>query len=116
MNSHESSPASVHHLVRSIEWNDAVTTAYSPLSLIEEGYIHFSTSEQVPETSQRYYKGVPDLLLVTVDVTRLTAELRWEDLAGHGEFPHLYGPLNLDAVTDVRPYRVGAPVSRDSPE
>ncbi len=107
-------PNGVHHLVRAIDWSDGTGTKYSPPSLSEEGFIHFSTSEQVPQTVERYYRNVDDLLVVTVDVDKLAAELRWEDLAGHGEFPHLYGALNMDAVTDVRRYSA-EPVNRVPP-
>jgi uncharacterized protein (DUF952 family) len=107
-------PNGVHHLVRAIDWSDVTGTKYSPPSLSEDGFIHFSTGEQVPQTVERYYSNVDDLLVVTVDVNKLTAELRWEDLTGHGEFPHLYGPLDIDAVTDVRRYSA-EPVNRVLP-
>lgn len=96
----------IHHLVRAAEWAD-VGDHYRPASLGDEGFIHFSTTEQIPDTSRRYYAGVTDLLVVTVDATVLEDELRWEDLHGTGVYPHLYGPLPTDAVVAIQPYSPG---------
>ncbi len=96
----------IHHLVSASEWDDG-TDPYAPASLAAEGFIHFSTAEQIPATSMRYYADVDDLLVVTVDPTLVTADIVWEDLAGNGDFPHLYGPLELSAVTSVTPYKPG---------
>ncbi|MFV2039028.1 MAG: DUF952 domain-containing protein [Acidimicrobiales bacterium] len=98
----------VYHLVGAAEWAVVEAAAlYRPASLEVEGFIHFSTAEQVPGTSLRYYSDARDLLLVGVAVERLGRELRWEDLVGTGEFPHLYGPLPLRAVVSVVPYTPG---------
>ncbi len=102
--------AVIHHLVRRDDWHRG-EDPYRPPSLEHEGYIHFSTTEQVPVTSQRYYAGTEVLLLVTVAVEAVAENLRWENLAGTGTFPHLYAPLRRDAVVDVRPYRPGDPVT-----
>jgi uncharacterized protein (DUF952 family) len=101
-------PLLVHHLVRADEWRQRCTTGvdgYTPSSFETEGFIHFSTKSQIDGTVARYYSNVADLMVVTVAVERLSAELRYEDLSGNGLFPHLYGPLNLDAVVDVARYR-----------
>jgi len=50
-----------------------------------------------------YYAGQPDLVLLHIDTKRLAAELRWEAAEGE-EFPHIYGPLNLDAVDSVEAF------------
>lgn len=109
----ESSPTpettgQIHHVVRAADWSPSATE-YMPASLATEGFIHFSTAAQLDATVQRYYRDVHDLLVVTVAIDALAAELRWEDLAGTGVFPHLYGPLNVEAVRDVSPYRAVHP-------
>lgn len=103
----------VHHLVPAAEWPGA-STLYRPASLGREGFIHFSSTEQVPATSIRYYRDVDALLLVTVDVDLLDSPLVWEDLAGTGAHPHLYGPLDPAAIVSVRRYRPGCPVGTAS--
>jgi uncharacterized protein (DUF952 family) len=70
--------------------------------LDEEGFIHLSTFEQVPGVLERYYRGRSNLVLLHVDEALLTAPLRFERAGDAAEeFPHLYGPLNTDAVVDV---------------
>ena len=93
------------HLVSAADWHAMVTDgAYRPRSLATEGFVHLSAPEQVAATHARFYAGVSDLLVVSIDPAALGDGLVWEDLAGHGAFPHYYGPVPLSAVTDVRPY------------
>jgi uncharacterized protein (DUF952 family) len=67
-----------------------------------DGFIHFSTGPQLAETLQRYYAGQDGLLLVVVDEAQLGDALKWEYAPSRGEdFPHLFGPLPLRAVTRV---------------
>ena len=74
-------------------------------SLEQVGFIHCSFEEQVAATFDRFYAGRNDVVLLVIDPSRLAAEVRVEDLTDTGEaFPHLYGPLELDAVIDVRDY------------
>lgn len=77
----------------------------APIDL-EDGYIHFSTQSQVIETARKHFKGSDDLLLLSVSVAALQAcphELKWEPSRGGDLFPHLYGPMPLDAVTESQP-------------
>jgi glutathione S-transferase len=77
-------------------------------SLDDVGFVHLSTAAQWPGVLQRYYADhAGPLLLLAVDPDRLTAELRWEAPApGSPElFPHLYGPLDADAVVAVETIR-----------
>ncbi len=76
-------------------------------SLESEGFIHCSGSEQVSGTASRFFEGRTDLLLLEIDPAALSSPLVYEDSYGHGEFPHLYGPLNLDAVVDAVPFPPG---------
>ena len=99
----------LHHLVSAAEWAEVGDDTYRPASLASEGFVHFSTADQIPATSLRYYADVTDLLVLSVDADAVTAEIRWEDLHGTGVFPHLYGPLPMAAVVTVTPYTPGAP-------
>ena len=70
---------------------------------VADGYIHFSTAEQVAETASRHFAGQADLMLLAVDSARLGQSLRWEPSRGGDLFPHLYGPLATDAVLWAEP-------------
>jgi uncharacterized protein (DUF952 family) len=103
----------IYHLTTAAAWNLArgagsYAESTRGLSLAQVGFIHCSYANQVPHVADTYYRDVPDLLLLVIDPQRLTAELRVEDLDHLGEsFPHIYGPLNLDAVVDVVPFVPG---------
>jgi uncharacterized protein (DUF952 family) len=69
------------------------------IDLAEEGYIHCSTAEQWPGVLERFYADAVDLLLLHIDETKLTSPLVYEQLPGMpAPFPHIYGPINVDAV------------------
>ena len=78
----------------------------APIDLAD-GYIHFSTAEQAQETADKHFVGQGDLLLVAVDADALGSALRYEPSRGGALFPHLYAPLNLDAVRWVKPLPLG---------
>ena len=81
---------------------------YFTPSLDEEGFIHLSTAAQVEGTLNRFFTGQTGLVLLEIDPRQLSAPLKLEEVAGHGTFPHLYGPLNVDAVVRVRPVMADA--------
>ena len=76
------------------------TSSTIGLDLDEVGFIHLCTADQVAGVAARFYRGVTDLILLHVDESMLTATVVFEDVAGE-RFPHLYGPLNTDAVVAV---------------
>jgi uncharacterized protein (DUF952 family) len=93
----------IYHVVHKSKWEAALLQGfYEADSLTSEGFIHLSTKEQVAAVLKRYYQGQTDLLLLHVDETKLTAELKYELAPSVNElFPHLFGRLNIDAVIDV---------------
>ena len=76
---------------------------------VRDGYIHFSTADQLAGTLAKYYAGRDDLVLAAVDPGQLGSFLKWEAARGGALFPHLYGVLALDDVAWVRPL----PLDRD---
>ena len=72
-----------------------------------DGYIHFSTAAQAPETAAKWFAGRADLTLVAVEADALGPALRWEPSRGGALFPHLYGALPLAAVVWSRPLALG---------
>ena len=81
-----------------------------------DGFIHFSTASQVPETLRKHYFGQRALFLVEVDDEALGAGLRWERSRNEELFPHLYGELDLGAVTGVLSMRARSDGYHDLPE
>ena len=71
-------------------------------TLGSEGFIHCSDAHQVLMVANSLFRGQSDLLLLSIDPTRLSAEVRYESPRGSTEvFPHVYGPLNRGAVVSV---------------
>lgn len=86
-------------------WQRAETAgvfAGAPIDLAD-GYIHFSTAEQVAETASKHFAGQNDLLLVAVDAKALGDNLKWEVSRGDALFPHLYTDLPMSAVQWAEP-------------
>ena len=90
-------------------WDDAERTGVFVGAPVDraDGFIHFSTPEQVKETASRHFAGQGDLVLVAVDAAALGAALRYEPSRGGALFPHLYGTLTLSAVRWVKPLPLG---------
>lgn len=74
---------------------------------VADGFIHFSTASQVRETAARHFAGQADLLLIAIDGARLGDALKYDVSRGGALFPHLYAPLDLDAVVWVKPMPLG---------
>lgn len=81
-----------------------------------DGFIHFSTAAQVPGTAAKHFAGQAGLFLVAVDAAALGDALRWEPSRGGDLFPHLYGELDLGAVTGIFDLRLRPDGSHDLPE
>jgi uncharacterized protein (DUF952 family) len=100
----------IFHLLSAADWAASQASGQvRPASLDDEGFVHCSTADQLPGVVARFYAGVADLLVLSVDVERLHAELRWEPPAhAHDDpaerFPHVYGPLPVTAVVAVEPW------------
>ena len=94
----------IFKIVPRAEWAE-ITDAYEGSAHDRaDGFLHFSTGPQLPETLRRYYSGKNDLLLVAADPARLGSLLKWEHSPSRGEdFPHLYGVLLTSAVISVKP-------------
>lgn len=95
------------HITPREDWERAGRDGiYRAASLDTEGFIHLSTPAQVVGTANRFYRGQTGLVLLVIDEERLQSEIRYEAADGQ-MFPHLYGSLNVDAVTRVLPFEPG---------
>ncbi len=104
-------PAVIYRLIAREAWLEAERggTFHGSAHDLRDGFIHFSSAAQVPETAAKHYAGQANLLLLHVSVTALAAPLRWE-ISRNGElFPHLYGTLPVSAVHRVE----AVPLSND---
>lgn len=98
----------IYHITSRSAWNKARHSGeYRAESLESEGFIHCSTGTQVLPVVEKFYLGQHGLLLLMIDPSLLSADLKWEPPAGgtpppgvpEGDlFPHIYGPINLNAV------------------
>ena len=75
---------------------------------VKDGFIHFSTADQVAKTAEIHFSGQNDLLLVAVDSQKLGDALKWEVSRGGALFPHLYAHLLPSAVVWSRPMLLSA--------
>ena len=91
----------IFHIAHRDQWTAATPAGlYEADSLATEGFIHCSERHQILGVANRLFVGQRDLVLLRLAPDRLTAELRYE--AGGGDvFPHIYGPINADAVMQV---------------
>jgi uncharacterized protein (DUF952 family) len=81
-----------------------------------DGFIHFSTAAQVTGTARKHFFGQTGLFLIQVDADALGEALRWEHSRNDELFPHLYGELDLGAVTRVLDMRPRSDGTHDIPE
>jgi uncharacterized protein (DUF952 family) len=96
------------HITEQTSWQAAQAAGrYQPASLESEGFIHLSGEEQVLWVAKQFYQGQSGLVLLGIQVDRLEPSLRYDKVPGQGTFPHLYGPLNLDAVVKVWVFKPG---------
>jgi len=104
----------IYHIAYAEEWASArrageYTVSTRGVSLAEQGFIHASTAGQVAGVANAFYAGESGLVLLVIDEERLAPALKYEPAPGGDElFPHLYGPLNPDAVVDTVTFVAGA--------
>jgi uncharacterized protein (DUF952 family) len=96
--------AFIYHVTTEQEWEAAKQKGYyTAPSLETEGFIHCSEAQQVDGVLQRYYQGTKELLKLAIDTQKLNSELKYELAPSINEnFPHVYGPINLDGVIEVQ--------------
>jgi uncharacterized protein (DUF952 family) len=100
----------VYKIVATEEWAAAETAGAFTGAAIDraDGFIHFSTAEQAPETAAKWFAGRGDLTLAAIDAEALGDDLRWEPSRGGALFPHLYRALPMSVVAWSRPLPLGS--------
>ena len=104
----------IYHIATRADWAGArrdgeYATSTIGRSLSAEGFIHASRATQVADVANGFYRGVPDeLVLLVIDPDLVRAPIRYEHVPGAEDpFPHIYGPLNADAVLAACPFAPG---------
>lgn len=95
----------IYKILRQSEWDSLQAlgeTTGAPIDL-QDGYIHFSTTEQAAETAAKHFANVDGLMLLACDPDRLQDALKWEPSRGGALFPHLYTVLKLSDVAWAKP-------------
>lgn len=90
----------IYHVIYKEDWDLQKTQKiYAPPSLKSEGFIHCSQSEQLASTIKRFFNENRELIVLSINPLKVKAEVKYEPAKDSpGLFPHIYGPLNLDAV------------------
>ena len=93
----------IYHVLHKHHWQKALEQgSYEAASLATEGFIHASKANQVAGVLDRYFKGRDDLVVLHIDEHKLSSPFTYEFSASvNEEFPHIFGPVNLDAVLKV---------------
>jgi uncharacterized protein (DUF952 family) len=92
----------LYHIVEKSVWDTFETKdAYFTATFESEGFIHLTEKHHVNGVLERYYVGVPNLLLLHLDESLFTAEVKYEASISGELFPHLYGHLNKSSVVEV---------------
>ncbi len=101
--------ALIFKIVSTLEWKAAEAAGAFTGAAVDraDGFIHFSTAEQAPETAAKWFAAQDDLTVVAVNSAALGPVLVWEPSRGGSLFPHLYATLPLSAVVWSRPLPLG---------
>jgi uncharacterized protein (DUF952 family) len=99
----------IYHMCRLDEWQKAAASGFYPGSSQDQadGFIHFSTRDQIVESARRHRAGQDGLVLLGVDPLALGPALKWEPSRNRQLFPHLHGALPASAVIWVRVLPLG---------
>lgn len=114
----------IFHITTWDEWMRTKEAGfYTPSSLATEGFIHCSTREQVIMVANQFYRGQTGLVLLCINEAQIASEVRFEPpaeahptIGGKQLFPHIYGPLNVDAVVQALDFPPGVQGSFDFPD
>ncbi len=103
----------IFHITTQAQWQNALEQGFYTVNSLEtEGFIHASTAEQVPRVFNAFYADQSDLVLLAISSEKLDSPVKWEapihpdgkktdSIPEVEKFPHIYGKINLNAVTVV---------------
>lgn len=95
------------HITSKESWDEALKSGKYIKGVAADGFIHCSTPEQIDGVARRLFKGVQNLAILEIDPEKLQSKIKYENQTqGEDLYPHIYGPLNLDAVVSVKDFYV----------
>ena len=99
------SMAEIYHITTRVDWDRAIALGrYEAESLATEGFIHSSTSRQVEGSANRFFSGCSEVLILRIATGLVEVPIeRANSPHSPDPFPHVHGPINLDAVVEVVP-------------
>jgi uncharacterized protein (DUF952 family) len=103
----------IFHITKRNQWEEAKASGvYRTGNLANQGFIHCSTGEQIISVANGLFHGQSDLVLLSIETEKVRSRIQYENLEGGTNlFPHIYGPLNVDAVVttvDFKPQPDGS--------
>jgi uncharacterized protein (DUF952 family) len=92
----------IYHIVLPEDWAAFESDLYRPMSLETEGFIHCSFADQLDAVIKRYYKSEKRLIILEIDTERLMSRMIKEPSTNNEIYPHIYGPINRDAIVSMK--------------
>jgi uncharacterized protein (DUF952 family) len=88
----------IYHIVLPEKWAEFETDLYKASSLADEGFIHCSFRDQLDDVIDRYYRGVPEVIVLEIETDLLMSRVLKEPSTNSEIYPHIYGPINRNAI------------------
>jgi len=97
----------IYHISDKNEWVACDgQTNYFPQRYVKDGFVHCSDKDQVEDVANSMFKGRADLMLLTIDPTKLISKTVYENLSGGDEkFPHVYGAIDKQAIVEISEFK-----------
>ena len=96
----------IYHIVLPEVWDVFDTDLYRTASLETEGFIHCSFAHQLEHVIKRYYSGAESIVVLEIETERLMSRVVNEPSTGNEIYPHIYGPINRDAIIAAKRRRL----------
>ena len=96
----------IYHIVLPDAWTAFESGLYRAASLETEGFIHCSFAEQLDGVIERYYSGANKIIVLEIESDALMSRMLKEPSTGNEIYPHIYGPINRDAIVGVKERKV----------
>ena len=92
----------IYHIVLPGDWAAFDTDLYRAKSLETEGFIHCSFANQLNDVIDRYYAAEPEVVVLEIETDGLMSRVLNEPSTANEIYPHIYGPINRDAIVSVK--------------